>query len=80
MVLKKANISLISAKKTKGIFVISVKIFENKKFFKVPNLNQNNIYNILASISIIYSLGNFKKLYSNLFSKSKIHKGVEILQ
>ena len=39
------------------------------------NIYQNNIYNILASISAFYSIGYTKYLKSNLFSKFKTPEG-----
>ena len=44
-------------------------------FFKVKNFYRNDIYNILASISIIYSLKKTKNLSINTFSKFKTMEG-----
>ncbi len=72
---KKADISLISIKKKNKIFKIYIKIFGEKKFFFIKNKNQNNIYNILATICIIYSLNNIKNLSVNSFSKLQTPAG-----
>ncbi len=72
---KKADIGLMKTKKKNKYFKISVRIFNHKKYFYIKNKNQNNIYNILASIGIICSLGNKEKLSINLFSKLETPEG-----
>ena len=70
-----ADISINSFKKTRNSLKICVKIFEKKIFFKVKNFYRNNIYNILASVSIIHSLEKTKNLSINTFSKFKTMEG-----
>ncbi len=72
---KDANICLSSLKKNKNQFKLHVKVFNDKKFFYTKNLNQNNIYNILASISTIYSIGHFRNLTPDLFNNITIPQG-----
>ena len=72
---KNANICLLSVKKNKRNFKIYVKIFKENKFFFVNNINQNNIYNILASVGILCSIGHIDNLTPNLFFKFKIPEG-----
>ena len=72
---KKGNISLISTKKQNKLFKITVKIFNQKKLFFIKNINQNNLYNVLACIGIIYSVGELKNLSRNSFIKFKNPKG-----
>ena len=70
-----ADISINSFKKSRNSLKICVKIFEKKIFFKIKNFYRNNIYNILASISIIHSLKKTKNLSINTFSKFKTMEG-----
>ncbi len=72
---KNANISLVSIYKIKNKFKICIKIFKDKNNFYVKNINQNNIYNILASIAVIYSVGHSKSLKRNLFYNCIIPSG-----
>ena len=72
---KKSNIQLKSIKKKKNSFQIKIKIFEKNRFFYVKNINQNNLYNILASIGIIYSIGFNRNLTKSLFYEFKIPEG-----
>ncbi len=72
---KNASITLSSIKKIKDQFKVCIKILNEKKYFHIKNINKNNIYNILASISIIYSLGYKKNLTINLFKNFKTPKG-----
>tara|TARA_Y100001958_G_C21244571_1_gene573822 strand:- start:322 stop:3168 length:2847 start_codon:yes stop_codon:yes gene_type:complete len=72
---KSADIKLCSTKKNKSNYKVSIKIFKNKNFFYLKKINKNNIYNILATISVIYSIGFYKNLMSNLFNDSSVPEG-----
>ena len=66
---KKANIFLKSIKKERNKFIINVNIYRDEKFFYIKNINKNNLYNILASIGVIFSIGFIKNLKPFLFYK-----------
>ncbi len=72
---KKSDVALISTKQESNYYKICVRIFNQKRYFYIQNKNQNNIYNVLASIGIIYSLSNKEKLSCNLFSKFETPEG-----
>ncbi len=71
----KANIKLINIKKTKGNFIISIKINNLKKSFIISNNYTNNIYNILASLAVMSIYINIDKFSKNIFSDFKIPNG-----
>ncbi len=72
---KNADIFLKSIRKIRNKYELHIKIFKKNKFFYMDNKNQNNIYNILASITAIYLMGYYKNLKPYLFYKNTIPEG-----
>ncbi len=72
---KKANVFLRSIKKEGNKFIINVKIYKDEKFFYIKNINKNNLYNILASICVISSIGFINNLKPYLFYEFSIPDG-----
>ena len=72
---KSSNIKLISIKKIGKKFKVIVKINDLKNYFLIPNNFQNNILNILATISVMSIFFDISKLDNNIFANFKIPEG-----
>ncbi len=60
----KSDIKFINIEKLDKIFKINIKINNKKKFFLISNNFQNNVYNILAAVSVL-------SIYENIFDLNK---------
>jgi MurE/MurF fusion protein len=69
------NVKLISIKKIGQKFKIIIKINNLKSYFFISNDFQNNILNILASLTIMNIFMDVSKLDHNIFLNFKIPKG-----
>ena len=72
---KNTNVKLISIKKVDKKFKIVVKINNLKSYFFISNNFQNNILNILATLSIMSIFIDMSKLDNNIFFNFKIPEG-----
>ncbi len=72
---QKADIKLISIKRTDKKFNLNIKINKINKCFLVSNDFQNNSYNILASLAVMSIYENISKLNKNIFKNFKIPQG-----
>jgi len=72
---KEASISLISVKEIKFKYKIYVKINKLKKYFYTSSIFENDLKNILASITILSIFVNIEKLDENIFYSHQKPKG-----
>ena len=72
---KKANIKLIYAKKFGKQFKINISFNNKNKYFLLSDNFQNNIYNILSTLTVISIYKNIFKLNKNIFLNFKIPGG-----
>ena len=72
---KKASINLISINKIKSKYKICVKVYKQKKFFYINSIFENDLKNLLATISIISIFMNIEKLDKNIFYNHQTIKG-----
>ena len=72
---KNSNVKLISIKKIKKKFKINVNINDKKIYFMISNNFENNILNILATITTISIFFNISKISKNLFTNFKTPSG-----
>ena len=70
-----ANIKLISIKKIANIFKATIRINNLKTYFFISNNFQNNILNILATLSVMSIFIDIPKLKKNIFLSFKIPNG-----
>jgi murE/murF fusion protein len=72
---KNSNIKLISLK-TNGInFKAKIRINNFETYFLIPNNFQNNMYNILAALSVMSIFLDISKINKNIFENFKIPDG-----
>ncbi len=71
----KSDIKLISTKKRKKFFRININVGNIKKHFIISNNFENNIYNILATLSVMSIYIEISKLKKNLFLNFEIPMG-----
>jgi len=64
---KKSNIKLISIKKIDRKFKAIIKINKSKTYFLISNNFQNNILNILASLTVMSIFTDISKIDKNIF-------------
>ena len=72
---KKSDIRLLTIKKEGKKYKIFIKMNNIKKFFLISNNFQNNIYNILAAITVMSIYKNIINLDKNIFFNFKVPKG-----
>ena len=72
---QKADIKLINIKTFVKKFRINIRLNNKKKYFKLSNDFQNNIYNTLSALSVISIYKNIFKLKENIFLNFKIPGG-----
>ena len=68
---RKSDIKLININKKDRLFKVLIKINNSKKYFLISNNFQNNIYNILAALSVISINIDISKLKSDIFLNFK---------
>ena len=71
----KSNVKLIGIKKQGKNFKVEVQLNKSKRYFLLSNNFQNNIYNVLAAISIMSIYINIFKLNKNIFINFKTPQG-----
>jgi len=71
----KSDIKLTSIKKRKKFFRININVGNIKKHFIISNNFENNIYNILATLSVMSIYIEISKLKKNLFLNFEIPMG-----
>ena len=72
---KKSNVKLISIKKVGKKFKANIKINNLKTYFLISNNFQNNIFNILAAITIMNIFFDISKISKNIFASFKAPSG-----
>ena len=72
---QKSDIKFINIKKIGKIYKINIKINKIKKFFLISNNFQNNIYNVLAAVSVMSINENILNLNKNIFLNFEIPSG-----
>ena len=72
---KSSNVYLVSIKKEKSKYKISIKINNINKYFYLSTPYENDIKNLLAAIAAISIFKDIKNLDSNIFYKHQIPNG-----
>ena len=72
---KLSNIKLIKLKKMINKFELKIKVDDFKTSFYSTNVNTNNLYNILATIAVIHSYINIRRLKKDIFLNFKTPNG-----
>ena len=72
---KLSNIKLIQLKKLINKFELKIKVDDFKTSFYSTNVNTNNLYNILATIAVIHSYINIRRLKKDIFLNFKTPNG-----
>jgi len=72
---KKANIKLISIKKVNKKFRATIEINKFKVYFLISNNFQNNILNILATLTVLSIFFDISKLSKNIFANFRTPAG-----
>ena len=72
---KSSNIKLIKLEKMTNKFELKIKVNDFNTSFYSTNDNKNNLYNILATIAVIHSYINIRRLKKNIFLDFKTPNG-----
>jgi MurE/MurF fusion protein len=72
---KNSNVKLMNIKKIDKKFKVIIKINNSKTYFLIPNNFQNNILNILATLTIMSIFMDMTKIDKNMFLNFKTPKG-----
>ncbi|MDC0875816.1 UDP-N-acetylmuramoyl-L-alanyl-D-glutamate--2,6-diaminopimelate ligase [Candidatus Pelagibacter sp.] len=72
---KKANVKLTSIKKINKIFRATIEINKFKVYFLISNNFQNNILNILATLTVLSIFFDISKLSKNIFANFRTPNG-----
>ncbi len=72
---RQTNIQFVSIKRYSKFFKMKIKIKNQNKFFLISNNFENNIYNILASLSVMSIYIDISKLDKNIFLNFQTPEG-----
>ena len=72
---KNSKVRLISVKKIKRVYELQIYVNGRKYYFYSNNKNENNLYNILATLASLNFFIDIKRIKKNTFLKFKIPEG-----